>query len=138
MLLIDDLCFKLTILAEIWIKMRYFFIEKLQKSHNTGGFALRTPCLPAPGQAKGFTPSIRRLRALPPDPQWLPAARGPTPDPSHNSSFIVNSWLCHWGKELKILESDREELEKTLRSIVPAKHFIKTTLKTAITINCKE
>jgi len=47
-----------------------------------------------PDQTEGFTHSIWRLRALPPDPQWLPATGGSAPDPCHFfGPSIMNSWL---------------------------------------------
>jgi len=96
-LLLSHPCFKTTILPEICIKMCYFY-WKIAKIAQRCGLRPQTPCL-------------WRLRALPP----AAALRVSLPDPCQNPP-IENSWLRHWGEELKILESDREESEKTLRS----------------------
>jgi len=80
MLLIDELLLQIAILAEICIKC-LTFIEKLQRSSNAGGTALRAPCL-------------RRMR-LCPNPQRPTATGGSAPRPRPISHLIENSWLRH-------------------------------------------
>jgi len=60
-----------------------YFIEKLQKSPSTWGFATKTPCL-------------QQLVALPSDPHWPPAAgdsasRPRLPPPLRISGYATNS-----------------------------------------------
>jgi len=66
MLSIDELLLQIAILAEICIKMKYFYWKNCKKSPRVGGFAPRPPCL-------------RQLGAPPQDLQ----------------SLIENSWLRH-------------------------------------------
>ena len=71
---------KALFLIKIALKLSYF-CKKIQNFE-----ALEAP----PG---GFTPSLQRLEASPPDPHWLPAAGGPPPDPQNILPPIANFWL---------------------------------------------
>jgi len=90
--------------------MRYFYRKFVKITHASGlPSLLRMRNLPQSTAAEGFAPRFPIACG-----GWGLSFRPlPIPYPP-----IENFWLRHRGEELKILESDREELGKTLQTTV--------------------